>query len=118
MLEHVLTDRMHQVRLAKSHAAVDEQRVVRARRRFGDRAARGMRELIRRPDDERVEGVARIETARERTGSAISGDSSTAGSRRPRPGRRRRRRAAPSATNSSATPGRRTSPSASFRTTE
>ena len=34
------------------------------RRRLSDRAARGVRELIRRPDDERVEGVAGIESGR------------------------------------------------------
>ena len=47
VLQHVVPDRVHQVRLAETHAAVDEQRVVRARRRLGDRAARGVRELIR-----------------------------------------------------------------------
>ena len=66
VLQHVLPDRVHQVRLAQPHAAVDEQRVVRARRRFGDGAARGVRELIRRADDEGVEGVAGIQAGRAR----------------------------------------------------
>ena len=49
MVEDVMPDRMHQVRLAESHAAIDEQRIVRARRRFSDGAARRMRELVRGP---------------------------------------------------------------------
>ena len=53
--EDVLTDRMHQMRLAQSDATVDEQRVVRAGRCFGDRPAGRVGELIRRSDDERVE---------------------------------------------------------------
>ena len=56
--QHVVPDRVHQMRLAEAHAAVDEQRVVGARRRFGHRAAGRVRELVRRSDDERVEGVA------------------------------------------------------------
>ena len=58
VVQHVVPDRVHQVRLAEPHAAVDEQRVVRARRRFGDGAAGGVRELVRGSDDEGVEGVA------------------------------------------------------------
>ena len=61
MLQHVLPDRVHQVCLAKPHAAVDEQRVVGAGRRFGDRAACGVRKLVRWSDDEGVERVARVE---------------------------------------------------------
>ena len=68
VLQHVLPDRVHQVRLAQPHAAVDEQRVVRARRRLRDRAAGRVRELIRRADDEGVEGVAGIEAGRARCG--------------------------------------------------
>ena len=63
MLHHVVADRVHQVRLAEADAAVNEQRVVRARRRFRNRAARRVRKLIRRPDDEGVEGVARNQAA-------------------------------------------------------
>ena len=69
VLQHVVPDRVHQVRLAETHAAVDEQRVVRTRRRFGHRAARRVRKLIRRSDDERVEGVAGIEAGRARAWS-------------------------------------------------
>src|SRR3954470_11744970 len=36
MIEHVMTDGVHQMRLSKSHTAVDEQRVIRTRRRLGD----------------------------------------------------------------------------------
>ena len=61
VLEHELSDRVHQVRLAETHAAVDEERVVGARRRFSNRATRRVRELIRRADDERVERVAGIQ---------------------------------------------------------
>ena len=48
VIEHVVPDRVHQVRLAQADAAVDEQRVVRARRGLGDRPAGRMRKLVRR----------------------------------------------------------------------
>ena len=64
VMEHVLSDRMHQVRLPKTHAAIDEQRVVGPRRRLRDRATGGVSELIGRADDERVERVSRIEARR------------------------------------------------------
>ena len=57
----LMPDRVQQVRLAESDAAVDEQRVVRARRQLGHGLAGRLRELIRRADDEGVEGVARVE---------------------------------------------------------
>ncbi len=63
MLHDVVADRVHQVRLAETDAAVDEERVVRSRRRFRNGAARRVRKLIRRPDDEGVEGVAGNQTA-------------------------------------------------------
>ena len=63
MLQHVLPDGVHQVRLAESHAAVDEQRVVGAGRRLGDGAAGRVGELVRRADDEGVERVAGVEAA-------------------------------------------------------
>src|SRR5262245_48503970 len=44
--EHVVPNRVHQMRLAKAHAPVQEQRVVRTRWRFGHGAARRMRKLI------------------------------------------------------------------------
>ena len=52
---------MHQMRLAETHAAINEQRVVRARGRLRDRAARRMRELVGWSDDKCVEAVARVE---------------------------------------------------------
>ena len=61
VLQHVLPDRVHQVGLAETDAAVDEQRVVGARRGFGDGPAGGVGELVGRADDEGVEGVARVE---------------------------------------------------------
>ena len=65
-VEQVLADRVHQVRLAESHAAVEEQRVVGAGGRLGDRDRGGVRELVRRADDERRERVARVQAARRR----------------------------------------------------
>ena len=72
VLENVLPDRVHQMCFSQPHAAVDEQGVVGARRRFRHGTACGMSELVRRADDERVEGVAGIETrrSRDRGGSA------------------------------------------------
>ena len=60
----ILADRLHQVRLAESHSAVNEKRVVGARRRFGHRQARGMRDFVVRADHERFEAVARIQAQR------------------------------------------------------
>jgi hypothetical protein len=56
-------DRVHQVRLPQADAAVDEKRVVRSGRRFGDCPAGGMCELVRGPYDERIERVARREAS-------------------------------------------------------
>ena len=61
--QDVVADRVHQMGLAQTDAAVEEQRVVRTRRRFSHRAAGRVRELIRRADDERVEGVAGTQAA-------------------------------------------------------
>ncbi len=63
VLAHVLRDRLQQVRLAEPRAPVDEERVVRLRRRLGDRERGGMGEPVRRPDDEGVEGVLGVEPA-------------------------------------------------------
>ena len=71
--QHVVPDRVHQVGLAQTHPAVDEQRVVRARRRFRDRAAGRVRELVRRADDEGVEGVAGVQPGRARSSSTGGG---------------------------------------------
>ena len=108
--QHVVADRVHQVRLAQADAAVEKQRVVRPRRRFGDRAARRVRELIRGTDDERVERVARTETdavlvkiRRLRARPVVRGGAGVGAT-------------SPSATNSSSAPARPTSASASSMT--
>jgi len=74
----LVTHRVQQVGLAESHPAVDEERVVGLGRQLGDRLGRGLGELVRRADHERVEGVLRIEALHR------SGDG--------RPARRGRRR--------------------------
>src|SRR5438093_3838973 len=56
-----LADRLHQMGLAQAHAAVNEQRVVRARRRLRDGKTGGVRNFVVRPVDERFECVPRIE---------------------------------------------------------
>ena len=56
-----VADGLHQMRLAESHPAVQEQRIVGFRGLLGDGQGRGVRELIRGADDKRVEGVARVE---------------------------------------------------------
>jgi hypothetical protein len=52
-----VTDRVHQVRLAQTRPAVDEERVVVIAGLIRDRLRRRVRELIARADDEVVEGV-------------------------------------------------------------
>ena len=82
VLHDVLPDGVHQVRLAEADAAVDEERVVGQRRRLGDGAAGRVGELVRRADDEGVEGVARVQ--------ALRGDRRRFRHRRRRPPARRR----------------------------
>ena len=60
VLADVLRDRLQEVGLAEPGAAVDEERVVRLRRRLGDRERGRVREAVRRADHERVEGVLRV----------------------------------------------------------
>ncbi len=60
MLADVGADRLQQVGLAEPGAAVDEERVVCLCRRLGDRERGGVREPVRRPDDEVVERVLRV----------------------------------------------------------
>ena len=60
----VLADRLHQMRLAQSDAAVNEKRVVGLRRRLRDGETGGVRDLVVRPDHERFKSVARIESER------------------------------------------------------
>ena len=64
MLEYVLSNGVHEMRLAQPHATVDEERVVRPRRRFGDGTTGGMGKLIRGSYDEAVEAVTRIQPSR------------------------------------------------------
>ena len=59
-LERV-ADGLHQVRLAESHTTVEEERVVGFGGLLGDGDGRGVRELVRGADDERVERVARVQ---------------------------------------------------------
>ena len=98
VLQHVLPDGVHQVGLAESDAAVDEERVVGARRRFRHRAAGRVRELVRRSDDEGVERVARVQAA-----CAWPAATTSAARCRPAAAPRERRRTTlpPSATNTS-----------------
>src|SRR5579862_8462682 len=50
------------MRLPEPGAAVDEEWVVRLGRRLGDCECGGVREAVRRADDERVERVLRVES--------------------------------------------------------
>ena len=56
-----MADGVHQVRLAHSDAAVEEERVVGARRPLCDGQRSGAGKLVAVADDEGVEGVSRIE---------------------------------------------------------
>ena len=56
-----MADGVQQVRLAEAGLAVDEERVVRLRRRLGDGERRGVREAVRGADDEGVEGVPGVQ---------------------------------------------------------
>ena len=47
-----MADRVHQVRLAEADAAVEKERVVRARRGFRDRLRSRVREPVGVADDE------------------------------------------------------------------
>ena len=58
---HLMTDGVHEVRLAHAHAAVEEERVVSLGGLLGDGHGGGAGELIAGSADEAVEGVARIE---------------------------------------------------------
>ena len=63
VLGDVLRDGLEQVRLAEPRAAVDEERVVRLRRRLGDGERGRVGEAVRRADHERVERVLHVEAA-------------------------------------------------------
>src|SRR5437764_53629 len=59
---HILPDGLHQMGFAQANAAVNEQWVVRARRRLRDGKTGGMRDFIVWADDERLECVSRIQS--------------------------------------------------------
>ncbi len=61
--EHAVADRVHQVGLAQTDAAVEKERIVGHGRRLGHRLRGGVGEPVRISDDEIVEGVARVEVA-------------------------------------------------------
>ena len=60
VLADVLRDRLHEMRLAESGTAVDEERVVGLGGCFGNGERGGVRETIRRADHEQVERVLRV----------------------------------------------------------
>ena len=57
----VASDGVHQVSFSHAHAAIDEQRIVAARRAVGHRPRRRVRKLIAGADHEIVETEFRIE---------------------------------------------------------
>src|SRR4029453_16965428 len=57
----VVADRLKEGGLTEAGPAVDEERVVGLRWRFPDGEGGGVREAVRRPDDERVERVLRVQ---------------------------------------------------------
>ena len=66
-----MRDCLHQVRLADSCCAVDEERIEVATRRFGNRERRRSRELVGFSDDEVVERVLRVEQGPRRVRSTV-----------------------------------------------
>src|SRR5919198_2024186 len=56
-----LADGLHQMRLAQTDAAINEERVVGPRWRLRDCEAGCMRDFVIRADNERFEGVSRIQ---------------------------------------------------------
>ena len=63
--EDLVADRVHEMRLAEPHAAVDEERVVRGEpRRVRDGLCHRVGELVRATRDERLEGILRVERRR------------------------------------------------------
>ena len=57
-----LADGLHQMGLAQTDAAVNEQRIVRSRRRLRDSETGCVRDFVVRADDERFECVPRVES--------------------------------------------------------
>jgi len=63
--ENLVADRVHEMRLAEPHAAVNKERIVRGEaRRVGDCLCHRVGELVGASRDEGVEGVLRIERCR------------------------------------------------------
>ena len=58
---HLVADGVHQMGLAHADAAIEEERIVGARRALGDGQRSGAGKLVAVADDEVVEGVARVE---------------------------------------------------------
>ena len=90
--DHV-ADGVHQVRLAQTDAAVDEQRVVGAPGILGDLHGRGARELIALALDEVREREVRIQPAAEQRRQVLGLRPSILGARASGPARRLARRA-------------------------
>src|SRR5690349_3171695 len=80
--EDVVADRVHQVRLTETDAAVDEQRVVSAAGVLRDLECGGPRELIALALDEAVERERDVEPSAERRGGADLGLNGRGGRRR------------------------------------
>ena len=68
--DHLVPDGVHQVGLAESHAAVQEERVVCVTRALGHREARRVRQAVGRADDEVPERVAWVKVG----GAALAAD--------------------------------------------
>ncbi len=60
----LMADRLHEVGLAHTHAAIEEERIVGLAGSGGDGQSGGMGKLVSAADDEAAEGVARIELGR------------------------------------------------------
>ena len=58
---HLVADGVHQVGLAHAHAAIQEERIVSARRALGHGQRGGAGKLVAVADDKGVKGVARVE---------------------------------------------------------
>ena len=68
ILADAMADRVHQMRFAQTHAAVDEQRVIRLCRRLGDGQRGRARKAVGVAHDEGIEGILRVERKARRDG--------------------------------------------------
>src|SRR5690349_10742378 len=64
LIENFLADGLEKMRLAKSDAAVDEQRIVSRARRFADGNGGGVRQPVAGTGDEVIENVIRAQRQR------------------------------------------------------